>query len=160
MLALLAWAVLWAPAFFDQAQGDHALWIPHTDPSSTDGLVNGMVSLLESTYGLVTAMTFLGGAALFVTRPRLARVWGALFLVPFALVVIAGFKYRIVIPRTLAASSWAVPVAWAAAGEWVVRRSRPIAAVLAIVMSLLCVPPVVDVAELRRGHGHPCGRRP
>ncbi len=80
--ALAAWALLWAPSFLDQADGNSALWIPHTDLSSADGLVNGLVSLLEGTFGLVTVLTLLGGAALLAVRPRLARLWGALFSSP------------------------------------------------------------------------------
>ncbi len=153
--AVAVWAVLWGPSFLEQADGGHGLWIPHTDLTSADGLVNGMVSLLEGTFGLVTALTLLGGAALLATRPRLARIWGALFLVPLALVVLAGLRYRIVIPRTLAGSSWAVPVAWAAAGEWVLRRSRPIAAVLVAVMALLWVRSLPTAMGFDEGTGTP-----
>jgi hypothetical protein len=148
--AVGAWVVLWATSFLDQASRNTGLWIPRTTPDSLDGAVNGMVSLLEGTRWTVTLLTLGGGIALWVAHRRLGRVWVSLFAVPFLVMALAGLHYHVVLPRTLAASAWAVPVAWAALVQWTFRRWVPVGvavAALLAVMTLRSVPTAIDFDE-------------
>ena len=137
--AVLVWALLWGPAFLDQTGRNAGLWIPTTTPSTFDAVVDGMVSLMDGTRWIVTALTLVGGLVLVVLDRKLGRVWSALFFGPLVVLAIVGLHYRIVLPRTLAASAWALPVAWAGLVQWCWRRWAPVAVVLGSIMALVTI---------------------
>ncbi len=153
--AVAVWVGLWSSSFLDQASRNTGLWIPRSTPDSLDGAVNGMVSLLEGTRWTVTLLTVGGGVALYVAHRRLGRVWLSLFAVPFAVMALAGLHYHVVLPRTLAASAWAIPVAWAALVEWTVRRWVPIGVVLAGILAVIVLRSVPTAIRFDEGYERP-----
>lgn len=129
-----AWALVWGIAFLSQVREDHATWIPLTDARGVLDTVNGFVSFYSSTAALVTLLVVGGGVALWRVGGELRAVWLLLACGPFLVLVLLGFEMHVLLPRALAYSAWAVPVALAAVVEVTRRRSEILG--LAVAVSL------------------------
>jgi hypothetical protein len=143
--AWVAWAVLWGPSFLEQLRHSPAAWIPFTSVSTVFTSVTGLVSLYPDLSVLIVAALALGLWFLRKQDRRLARVWVALFVVPFALAAVIGLWAHFLLPRTLAMAAWAPPVAFGALIERARRVSVPVVT-LAVVAALLLVAPSVAPA--------------
>jgi hypothetical protein len=140
--AVCIWGVLWGPSFRDQLRGNPSSWIPLTTVHGTFDAVNGLVSLYPG-MAVLTAIALVAGCWLLAIRDhRLARVWLLLFVGPLVLACLIGLRGHFLLPRTLAVSAWAPPVALAA----IVDRSRklwaPVAGVVVLATMLLVFPSV------------------
>jgi hypothetical protein len=109
--ALLLWAVLWGPAFADQAGNDWVGWIPRTSPTSFARAVSGQITDVEPLAWLVLAGVVAGGWCLWRADRRLAQVWGAVGAVPFLLAAVIGLVSPFLIDRAVTVASWAPPLA-------------------------------------------------
>jgi hypothetical protein len=112
--------VLWGASFAQQAGGDWVGWIPRTSPTSFARAVAGQVTDIEPLAWLVLAGVVVGGVCLVRADRRLARVWLAVGVVPFAVGAGIGFVSPFLIDRAITVASWAPPLAlgWAAAALW------------------------------------------
>jgi len=145
------WAVAWGPAFLDQARHDPASWIPLSSVRSVLDSLNGMTSFYTATGLLVVLVAVAGGVVLVRRHGALGRVWLALFVVPFGLVVLLGVSQHVLLPRTLAVGAWALPVAFAAVIDAVARRWVPAGVVAAALVLVLVAPSLSTAVSYEEG---------
>ena len=148
-----AWAVVWGASFLHQAGAQHSTWIPFTSVSSAGDALDGMASLYSEVTVLVVALLVLGGIWLRRQDRPLAWSWLALFAVPFGLAVAIGLRSHFLLPRTMAPSAWAVPVAFAAVVEQARRRSTLWAALAVIVVCVVTLPSIEPSVTFQEGSG-------
>jgi hypothetical protein len=117
------WLVLWGPALLDQQQGDWASWIPRTTVSRfLDGVVRHLT--WEPVTWAVLALVVIGVVALLRRDRPLGRLWLLGAALPFAIAGVVGVAVSFYFDKTLSMSSWAVPLACAAALDLVIERMR------------------------------------
>ena len=133
------WAVVWGSSFRQQLELQSSSWVPLTSFGSLTSTLGGLFSMVEGTDGLVVVLLVGGGAALWSLDRRLARLALALLGVPFVLLGLAGLQFHVLLPRTLAASSWAVPAALAALMVAAWRRRVALGVAVASVLVALCL---------------------
>jgi hypothetical protein len=133
--AVALWAVAWGTSFVHQAGGDWAGWIPRTSPTSFAQAVSGQVTTYKPLAWLLLVAVGAGGWCLWKADRRLACVWVAVGVVPFAAAAVIGLASSFLVDRTLTIASWAPALAlgYVTAG-FVARWPLPgRAAVLAVV---------------------------
>lgn len=116
------WAVVWGPSFLDQTARGSSSWVPLTSPGSVAATLAGLASFVAGAEWLVVALLVAGALCLRVVDRTLARLLACLFGVPFCLLVLVGLRFHVLLPRSLAGSAWAAPVALAALVTWLWRR--------------------------------------
>jgi uncharacterized membrane protein len=144
------WAVLWAPSFLDQATVSTASWVPLTSPNTAADVISGLATFTEGTRWIVAPLVLAGVVCTWVLDRVLGRLVVALFVVPFGLLAFTGLHFHVLLPRTLAASAWAVPVVLASLVAWLWGQRMVLGvavAVLVVVMTLRSLPRAVDYDE-------------
>jgi hypothetical protein len=140
---LVVWAIVWGPSFARQLERGGPSWVPLTTPGGVAEVVRAFVTNVSGSAVVVVGLVAVGAWCLRSLDRVLFRVWASLFLVPLVIVVVAGLWFHVLLTRTLAAASWAVPVALAALVVAAFRRSAPIGAlagVLVVVVSVWSLP--------------------
>jgi hypothetical protein len=135
--AVVTWAIVWGSSFVEQARGDWVGWIPRTSPTTFAQAVSGQVTDVEPLAWLVLGGVVLGGWWLWRTDRRLARVWLAVGVVPFAAAAAIGVVSPFLIDRAVTVASWAPPLALGYAAAWLLARSSLLGR--AIVLALVAV---------------------
>jgi hypothetical protein len=120
--ALALWAVVWGTSFAHQAGGEWVGWIPRTSPATFARAVGGQVTDVEPLAWVVLAGVVAGGWWMWRADRRLARVWLAVGVVPFAAAAAIGLVSPFLIDRAVTIASWAPPLALGYCGAALVRR--------------------------------------
>jgi hypothetical protein len=132
--ALALWALAWGAAFVHQAGGDWVGWIPRTSPSTFAHAVSGQVTDVGPLAFLVLAGVVVGGWFLWRTERRLALVWLAVGVVPFAAAAAIGVVSPFLIDRAVTVAAWAPPLALGYCVAGVLRRWALVGRALAIAL--------------------------
>jgi hypothetical protein len=135
--AIATWALVWGTAFAKQAGGDWVGWIPQTSPTSFARAVSGQITDVEPLAWVILAAVAVGGLYLWRTQRRLARVWLAVGVVPFAAAAAIGLVSPFLIDRAVTVASWAPALALGYAAAAVLRRSALVGR--ALVLALVAV---------------------
>jgi len=147
--------LLWGPSFLDQLRVGASSWIPKPSPTALDDTVNGMVTMMKGTRWTASLLVVAGGVAIWAKDRTLGMLWAALFLLPYVALALLGLHLHVLLPRTLAASTWAVPLAWCAIAEWAWRRWTGIGVVLALLFALVTLRSVHDAVSYDEGNSVP-----
>ena len=138
--ALALWGLGWGPSFVEQARHGASSWIPLTDADRVAATAAGLVTDRSAVAWLVVGALVIGGVALWRMDRVLGWLYVALFAIPFGLLLLAGLHFHVLLPRTLAMSAWAVPLAL---GALVVAASRswrllgpPVCAVVVVLVAI------------------------
>jgi hypothetical protein len=134
----VVWLVLWGPALLEQQRGDWAGWIPPTTlPRFVDGVARQVT--WQPVAWLVLGVT-VAGAVVLARRDRvIGRLWLLGAAIPFVVAGVIGVFVSFYFDKTLSLSSWAVPLACAAALDAVVERMRTVGLALVAITVLFVV---------------------
>jgi uncharacterized membrane protein len=129
---VLAWALLWGPAFLDQRHVQYADWIPRTSISGIADVVARQLTFTDSLAPLLLVAVIAGGVCVWRAERPLGWVLIACAAVPLALASVIGLFTGFLIERALTLSSWAPPLALAFLLGAAVRRGRLAGTALAV----------------------------
>jgi uncharacterized membrane protein len=144
---LAVWAPLWGPSMLAQLRGHHSSWIAPTTMRAVFDTIASTVTF-QDRITTVVVLAVLGGAlVLWRLHRRLAQVWFALGVAPFAAAAVIGLFTPFFLNRTLAVASWAPVVAVAALVDALFRRWRAAGAAALVFVLLLILPSTLLVIQ-------------
>lgn len=151
--AFVLWAALWGPSFREQSAtaSDPGYWVPHTSLEWVETVGGALISARSALIHVSFAVLLLGIGALLARCDATARVAFVAFVVPFAVLIVAGLELRLLLPRSLAFGAWAVAAGLGAGAEWLRGVGGVRGGVLGVLLLVaLLVPSTLDLVRTGR----------